>query len=117
MNTQTTTPTRSEIFTAYNIARAAARKAGDTKRIEQLNKALGILLSKSYYAGEKIAYIPTVSDCGCKDWQFRHAARRAYHGSCKHMLAEQLLQDIAERREAHSLPAHLSAYAAHALSL
>jgi hypothetical protein len=32
-----TRPTKSEIFTAYNIARAAARKAGDTKRIERLN--------------------------------------------------------------------------------
>jgi hypothetical protein len=108
----TTTPTRSEIFTAYNIARAAARKAGNTKLIERLNKALGILLSKSYYDGEKALYIPTLSDCGCKDWQFRHAARRGYTGPCKHMLAEALIYDIFARREACILPAaYLVVYA------
>jgi hypothetical protein len=103
--------TKSEIFTAYNKARAAARKAGDTKKIERLNKALGILLSKSYYTNEKADYMPTYFSCGCKDWQYRHAARRDYHGPCKHMLAETLLRDIAEYRAMHTLPAAFVAVA------
>lgn len=94
-------PTRSEIFTAYNIARAAARKAGNTKRIERLNKALGILLSADYYTGEKADYQPTYYSCGCKDWQYRHARRRDYHGACKHMEAAGLFLDIVARRVAH----------------
>lgn len=97
----TTRPTKSEIFTAYNIARAAARKAGDTKRIERLNKALGILLSADYYTGEKADYQPTYFSCGCKDWQYRHAGRRNYHGACKHMEAAGLLMDIIARRMSH----------------
>ena len=106
--TTTTRPTKSEIFTAYNKARAAARKAGDTKRIERLNKALGILLSNAYYEGEKAEYSPTYFSCGCKDWEYRHAARRGYHGPCKHMLAEALLIAIAEYRAEHTLPARLT---------
>ena len=82
--------TKSEIFTAYNKARSQARKAGDMKLIDRLNKALGILQSKAYYAGDRVLYIPTVTGCGCKDWEFRHAAKRGYAGPCKHMLAEQL---------------------------
>jgi hypothetical protein len=102
-------PTKSEIFTVYNIARAAARKAGDTKKIDRLNKALGILLSKSYYEGEKAEYQPTYFSCGCKDWQYRNAARRDYHGACKHMLAELLLQAIGEYRANHTIPARFFA--------
>ena len=97
----TARPTKSEIFTVYNKARAAARKAGDTKRIERLNKALGILLSADYYTAEKAAYEPTYFSCGCKDWQYKHAARRAYAGPCKHMLAESLLLDILALRADH----------------
>ena len=82
--------TKSELFTAYNNARNAARRAGDLKLIERLNKALGILQSKAYYAGDRVLYIPTLTACGCKDWEYRHAAKRAYTGPCKHMLAEQL---------------------------
>lgn len=99
--TQPARPTKSEIFTAYNIARAAARKAGDIKRIERLNKALGILLSANYYTGEKADYQPTYYSCGCKDWQYRHARRRDYHGACKHMEAAGLLLDIIARRMSH----------------
>lgn len=84
------TISRSELFTQYNKARAQARREGNGKLIERLNKALGILQSKAYYQGERITYIPTVSACGCKDWEFRHAAKRAYSGPCKHMIAEQL---------------------------
>lgn len=84
--------TKSELFTAYNKARSEARRAGDSKLIERLNKALGILQSKAYYnGGDRVIYFPTVSACGCKDWQYRHAAKRAYTGPCKHMVAEQML--------------------------
>lgn len=109
--TNTARPTKSEIFTAYNKARAIARRAGDTKQIERLNKALGILLSKSYYQAEKAEYQPTHFTCGCKDWQFKYARRRAYTGPCKHMLVESLLLDIADRREAHTWPVSVSGYA------
>ncbi len=111
-------PTKSEIFTAYNHARAAARKAGnDPKQIERLNKALGILLSKSYYQGERAEYEPSIMGCGCKDWQYKHAARRAYRGPCKHMEAERMLVAIQERRAAHTLPASVSPFARHAATL
>lgn len=84
--------TKSELFTAYNKARAAIRRNGNNpKELERLNKALGILQSKSYYAGDRLAYIPTVSACGCKDWQYHYAAKRQYTGPCKHMQAEQLI--------------------------
>lgn len=94
-------PTKSEIFTAYNKARAAARRAGETKKIQRLNKALGVLLSANYYTGDKADYAPTINSCGCKDMQYRHAARRDYHGVCKHAEAERLLLAIYARRADH----------------
>lgn len=97
----TNAPTKSEIFTAYNKARAAARRDGDLKRIERLNKALGILLSADYFTGEKAGYAPTINSCGCKDFQYRHAARRDYHGVCKHVEVERLLLAIHARRADH----------------
>jgi hypothetical protein len=97
--------TKSEIFTAYNKARAEARKSGDVKLIERLNKALGILQSKDYYAGERLAYIPTAHSCGCKDWEFRHAAKRAYTGGCKHMLSEVMMQSALAQRAEHDVTA------------
>jgi hypothetical protein len=117
MTNETARPTKSEVFTVYNKARAAARKAGDLKKIERLNKALGILLSKSYYQDEKAAYSPTFYTCGCKDWQFKNAARRAYTGPCKHMLAELLMLDILARRDAHTLPEELNPYTRHAAAV
>lgn len=107
--TETTRPTKSELFTAYNRLRAAARKAGDTKKVERLNKALGILQSKEYYQGERAEYDPCLYSCGCKDWEFRNAKRRAYTGPCKHMLAEEMLVAIAERRAAHDVTALIGA--------
>jgi len=95
------TLTKSEIFTAYNKARAQARKAGDVKRIDRLNKALGILLSKDYYQGEKADYAPTTHACGCNDMKYRHAARRGYAGVCKHAEAERLLLAIHAARAEH----------------
>ena len=81
----------SQIFKAYNQARTHARRGGDLKRIERINKALGILLSSNYYQNEKENYQPSTSSCTCKDWEFRHAAKRQYTGGCKHMLAESML--------------------------
>jgi hypothetical protein len=81
----------SQIFKAYNQAKHQARRAGDQKRIDRLNKALGVLLSSNYYQDQKAAYQPSTSDCRCKDWEFRHAAKRQYTGPCKHMLAETIL--------------------------
>lgn len=95
--------TKSELFTAYNKARNAARRAGDLKLIERLNKALGILQSKAYYAGDRVLYIPTLTACGCKDWEYRNAAKRAYTGACKHMLAEILTAEIMQARNVTEL--------------
>jgi hypothetical protein len=81
----------SKVFTAYNRAKADARRHGNGKLIERLNRALGILLSKDYYQHEQAAYSPSACSCGCKDWQYRHAFKRAYEGPCKHMLAESLM--------------------------
>lgn len=100
--------TKSELFTAYNKARATARRNGDTKLIERLNKALGILQSKSYYAGDRVLYIPTVSACGCKDWEYRHAAKRAYCGPCKHMLAEQITYEVMQAHNVTALFEHIA---------
>jgi hypothetical protein len=100
---ETNRPTKSEIFSVYNHLRAMARKAGDTKMIERLNKALGILQSKNYYQEEKAAYAPTAYDCGCKDWQFRFSHKRAYVGPCKHQLAEMMMLSIIGRREEHEV--------------
>lgn len=111
--TNPTAPTKSEIFTAYNKARAIARRAGDVKQIERLNKALGILMSKDYYQAEKAEYQSTYFTCGCKDWQYRRAARRAYVGPCKHMLAESLLQAILERRADHDVTSEVSPFLRH----
>jgi hypothetical protein len=94
---------KSELFTAYNYARAAARKTGDTKRIERLNRALGILQSKAYYAGERAEYQPTQAGCGCKDWEYHMATRRAYTGPCKHMLAETLTADMLANQAARNV--------------
>lgn len=89
---------KSELMTAYNKARTALRRAGDVKAIERLNKAFGILQSKSYYNGDRVLYIPTATACGCKDWQYRLAAKRAYTGPCKHMIAEAMTAQIMQAR-------------------
>ena len=99
--------TKSELFTVYNKARAKARRDGDTKRIDRLNKSLGILQSKAYYTDDKTAYIPTLTDCGCKDWYFRFAKNRAYTGRCKHMLAEALQAEALEARNISPWLRHL----------
>jgi hypothetical protein len=95
--------TKSELWTAYNLARAAARRAGNVKEIERLNRALGILQSKAYYSGERAEYQPTQAGCSCKDWQYHMAAKRAYTGPCKHMLAENLTGAILASRQPYNV--------------
>lgn|SRR5574340_1168090 len=98
--------TRSELFTAYNHARHAARMAGNNpKEIERINRALGILQSKAYYAGERAEYSPSPRVCGCKDWEYHYAAKRAYKGPCKHMWAEALTVQALQDRESRNVTA------------
>ena len=69
------TATKSAIFTTYNKARKAVRQGKiDSKR---LNRALGILLSKSY----PHQYNTTIKTCDCPD------SRRHPEITCKHRLA------------------------------
>lgn len=103
--------TKSELFTVYNKLRAELKRQGNTKGIERLNKALGILQSKAYYTGDKIAYRPESAGCGCKDWQYRSARKRAYTGPCKHMLAEILVNMILEYRQQHNITAFVQSAA------
>lgn len=84
-----------KLFIVFNRAIAKARRAGNAvKLLERLRKALGILQYKEYYVAEKELYVPTVSSCGCKDWEFHLSPKRAYTGPCKHMIAEILLERI-----------------------
>lgn len=92
------TITKSELFRAYNRMRAIVRKTGDQKAMDRLNKALGILQSKAYYAGEKAAYTPTRTACGCKDWQYKYAKKRGTLAPCKHIFAEMLIDMILKER-------------------
>ena len=69
------TATKSQLFTVYNHARHAARQGKiDGKR---LNRALGILLSKSY----PHQYNTTIRTCDCPD------SRRHPEIACKHRIA------------------------------
>lgn len=96
--------TRSELFRAYNRMRAIVRKSGDVKALERLNKALGILQSKDYYAaGEQALYAPSANSCGCKDWQYRTAKKRATLAPCKHVFAEMLVKMILAEREEYNI--------------
>ncbi len=109
---QPMTFSKSELFTAYNKARAELRRAGDVKGIERLNKALGILQSKAYYLGERAEYQPAPETCGCKDWEYHNAKNRKYTGPCKHMLAEALLVAMVERRSEYEITALVQAHEA-----
>lgn len=66
--------TKSEIFSMYNKARAAARKG----KLEagRVNRALGILQTQNYVN----KYNTTIHSCNCEDHK-RHQV------PCKHMVA------------------------------
>ena len=85
---------KSLLFTVYNKFRSFARKNPHLLDEKRVNKALGIMQSKAYYAGDRSAYLPSTESCGCKDWEFRFAHRRKYTGPCKHMIAEMMLAEI-----------------------
>jgi hypothetical protein len=89
---------KSELFAAYNQARAFARKHHDQVDEPRLDRALGIIQTREYYTGDRAEYGPTVHACGCKDWEFHNARRRGYTGPCKHMLAEAILNELAQRQ-------------------
>lgn len=71
--------TRSQLFSTYNRARAAARQGKlDLKRA---NKALSILQSKNG-AARLQKYHTTTRSCGCPDRAYRHGLV-----ACGHMIA------------------------------
>lgn len=109
MKTLTCGLTRSELFTVYNRLKWAAKRAGNVKLVERLNKALGILQSNDYYIDEpghpRTSYQPTTDHCGCKDWEWRYAHKRAYIGACKHMLSEWVVALGLDYRQAHDVSA------------
>ena len=86
--------TKSELFSAYNTARSAIRKlAGkslDGKGIDvaRLNRAFGILQTKSYDHFQK--YGTTISSCRCPDAQKGHV--------CKHRIAFTVAYKIVKGR-------------------
>ena len=99
--------TKSEIFRAYNKMRGTLK--GDPKAQQRLNKALGILQSKNGRLPDVLAeYRPSASFCGCKDWEFRFARKRAYTGICKHMMVVTMLEMIEFDRKAHNVTEQLS---------
>lgn len=82
------------LFIVYNRAKWKTIKSdyqAKEKLINRLNKAFRILQSKDYYQDEKALYNPSTISCGCKDYEFRHATKRAYDGPCGHMIAERLI--------------------------
>ena len=86
-----------KLFIVYNRAIAKAKRSPDAaKIIQRLHKALGIIQSHNYYIAEKSKYEPTRCTCGCDDWKYHNAAKRQYHGHCKHMMAEILMSRIQE---------------------
>lgn len=69
---------RSELFRAFNVMRAAARRGYiDPKR---LNRSLGIAQRK-----EPRPYVTTLESCSCPDFQYRR-------GPCKHIYALAMLE-------------------------
>lgn len=73
---------KSGIFSIYNKARALARRSPDLVDVARLNKALGILQSKGYFADKD--YTCTRQYCTCPDHKYRRP-------NCEHMLADWLL--------------------------
>lgn len=89
------TTTRSQLFTAYNQTKAAARQAGqDTRRVD---RALGLAERKD---GSR-PYTTSEYACTCPDFVYRGA--RAGQ-PCKHMTALKIRQQ-AERQAAKPEPA------------
>lgn len=73
--------TKSSVFRSYNVMRAAARRGFIDEG--RLNRALGIVLSKSEL-NHIVRYHTTPESCECPD--FRYRVRRK-GGNCKGQLA------------------------------
>jgi len=96
---------KSHLFSVYNRLKWEAKRSGNEKMVQRLNKALGICQSKNYYAQpDRDYYIPTRQSCGCYDWIFRYRVARAYTGACKHMLACTLEYLVRNYAQTHTLP-------------
>lgn len=81
---------KSAVFSAYNRARAAARKGLlDPKKV---NRALGVLQHGEW------KYQTTLKACTCPDFQRNHTA-------CKHMIAKMINFRAAEQKPAQAAPA------------
>src|SRR4030095_11439098 len=95
-NKMNTSPNnKRKLFIVYNRAMSKASRSPEADKLQQRIKlALGILQHHDYYAAEKSLYNPTCSSCNCKDWEFHNSAKRQYHGHCKHMIAEILLERV-----------------------
>lgn len=79
--------TKSEIFTQYNKARAAARQGKlDPKRV---NRALGIAQTKA----PEQKYITSIKSCNCVDHQQHPSV------ACKHMIARMIEVKVERTRE------------------
>lgn len=83
--------TKSEIFTQYNKARAAAKQG--KLEIGRVNRALGIAQSKSH----EQKYQTTIKACTCKDHELHPEV------ACKHMVAKMIEVKI-ERTHAAEQP-------------
>lgn len=83
-------PTRSEIFSVYNLARTAARRgrqpSGLVLEVRRVNRALGLLLS-----GRERPYATTAQSCNCPDAQRGNV--------CKHRVAAMMAVRIRQRRQ------------------
>lgn len=78
--------TKSELFSMYNKARAAAKHG----KLEagRVNRALGILQTKDYIS----KYHTTIKSCDCEDHK-RHQV------PCKHMVALMIERRIAQEQK------------------
>lgn len=72
--------TKSALFSTYNHMRGH-EEAG------RLNRALGLAQSRGGHQAR--GYHTTATSCTCPDWRYRISRTG---GSCKHMLAAQLLE-------------------------
>lgn len=76
---------RSLLFTVFNKVRAIARRNPSLYDEKRVNKALGILQSKDYYADKD--YFTTTKSCTCPDHMIRQV-------NCKHIIAAQMKAEI-----------------------
>jgi hypothetical protein len=90
----------SKLFSEYNRLKAFARKNPQMIDEVRLNRALGIMQSKTYWEAMMAEYQPTIEECSCKDEVFHNRQHRLdkgrgkYVGPCKHRIALQIHKAI-----------------------